>query len=64
MIDKTTKSHVRSDFKYARAMMRLAEEAMQSNSTDFDRMEEIANEMTACAATFAQYVEEKREEQA
>lgn len=63
MIDKTTKSHVRSDFKYARAMMRMADEAMISNSTDFDRMEEIANEMMACAATFAQYVEEKKEAQ-
>ena len=61
MIDKTTKSHVRSDFKYARAMMRLADEAMRSNSSDYDRMESIANEMMGCVATFAQYVEEKRE---
>jgi hypothetical protein len=63
MNGKTPKFAVRSNFKYAREMMRLAEEAMRSNSTDFDRMEEIANEMMACVATFAQYVEEKREEQ-
>ena len=63
MIDKTTKHHVRSDFKYAREMMRQANEAMRSNSTDYDRMEEIANEMMACAATFAQYIEEQKEAQ-
>jgi hypothetical protein len=58
---ETTKSEVRSNFKYARAMMRLADEAMRTNSTNYDDMEQIANEMMACAATFAQYVEEKRE---
>ena len=63
MNNKTPKFAVRSNFKYAREMMRLAEEAMRSNSTDFDRMEEIANEMMAAVATFAQYVEEKMEEQ-
>ena len=54
---------VRGNFKYAREMMQIADEAMRTNSTDFDRMEEIANEMMACVATFAQYVEEKREAQ-
>jgi hypothetical protein len=52
---------VRGNFKYAREMMVLADEAMRSNSTDYERMEEIANEMMACVATFAQYVEEKKE---
>jgi fructose-bisphosphate aldolase class 1 len=63
MNDRITKRHVRSDFTYARAMMRLADEAMRTNSGNFDEMEQIANEMIACASTFAQYVEEQREAQ-
>ena len=60
-IETTTKSQVRSDFKYAREMMRQADAAMKSGSTDFEDMESIANEMIAAASTFAQWVEEQKE---
>lgn len=63
-IDKTTKKEVRSDFKHARYLMRLAEEAMRNNESDWADAEVIANELVACAATFAQYVEEQQEETA
>jgi hypothetical protein len=52
---------VRGNFKYAQEMMRQAEEAMRTNSTDYEDMEAIANEMMAAVASFAQYVEEKKE---
>lgn len=58
---KVTKSQVRSNFRYAREMMRQAEAAMKANSTDFADMTSIANELIACAATFAEYVEDARE---
>jgi hypothetical protein len=61
MNDRVTKRHVRSDFSHARALMRLADEAMRTGSSDLDDMEAVANELVACAATFAQYVEEQRE---
>lgn len=60
---KTTKKEVRSDFRYARHLMRLAEAAIVNADTDWADAEEIANELIACAATFAQYVEEQREVQ-
>lgn len=43
-------------------MMRQADAAMRSGSMDFEDMETIANELIACASTFAQYVEERQEE--
>lgn len=64
MIDRTTKKQVRSDFKHARYLMRLAEQAMCEIDTDWSETQVIANELIACAATFAQYVEEQQEETA
>lgn len=62
MSDKTTKRSVRSDFKYARELMRQADYAMKSGSRDFDDLESIANELIACVATFSQWIEDQREE--
>lgn len=59
--ETTTKSHVRSDFRYAREMMRQADAAMKSGSADFEDMESIANELIAAASTFAQWIEEQKE---
>ena len=59
--ETTTKSQVRSDFRYARFLMRQADDVMKSGSTDFEDMESIANEMIAAASTFAQWVEEQKE---
>ena len=57
-----TKSNVRSDFRYARELMRQADAAMKANSTDFHDLESIANELIACVATFSQWIEDQREE--
>ena len=62
MNDRTTKKEVRSDFRHARYLMRLADEAMRNPETDWVDAETIANELVACAATFSQYVEEQQEE--
>lgn len=62
MNDKTTKKNVRSDFRYARELMRQADQAMTANRSDFDNLDEIANELIACVATFSQWIEEQREE--
>lgn len=59
--EATTKSQVRSDFKYAREMMRQADAVMRSSSKNFEDMESIANELIAAASTFAQWVEEQKE---
>lgn len=61
MNEKTLKKDVRSDFKHARYLMALAEQAMRNPETDWTDAEVIANELVACAATFAQYVEEQQE---
>ena len=62
MNEKTTKKDVRSDFRHARYLMRLADEAMRNPETDWSDVEAIANELVACIATFSQYVEERIEE--
>lgn len=64
MNERITKKEVRSDFKHARYLMRLAEAAMRNPETDWADAEVIANELVACAATFAQYVQEQQEETA
>lgn len=57
----TTKGLVRRDFTMARELMRQADAAMTANSADFDDLQAIANEMIACVATFAQWVEDRQE---
>ena len=61
----TTKGQVRSDFAYARKLMRMAEEMMKDKSiTDFSEPSEIgqiANEMVASVGTFSQWVNEQYE---
>lgn len=63
---ETTKSQVRSDFKYARELMRQADAAMRSyrpvpGENDYEDMRAIANELIACVATFEQWVEEAQD---
>lgn len=63
---KTTKSQVRSGFKYARELMRQAEEILKDskNLTDFSEGSEIgqiANELIASVAFLAQWREEQEE---
>ena len=62
MNDKTTKRSVRSDFKYARELMRQADLAMKASSLDFDDLALIESELIACTATFSQWIEEQRDE--
>jgi hypothetical protein len=61
----TTKSQVRSDFAYARKMMRMAEQMMKDKSiTDYSESSDIgqiANEMVASVGTFSQWVNEQYE---
>ena len=57
----TTKKQVRSDFTYARHLMRLAEQAMANPETDWEDTQAIANELIASVATFSQYVEDRKE---
>ena len=57
------KGQVRSDFTYARKMMKLAEQIMKDskNVTDWSESGEagqIALELVASASAFAQWVEE------
>lgn len=56
-----TKSNVRSNFKHARGLMRLADDIMKQAQPDLDDMQVIANELIACVATFAEYVEQQTE---
>ena len=57
MSDMTTKAQVRSDFKYAREMMRQAEVAMKNNN--IDELSIIAHEFLACSGSLFQYMEER-----
>ena len=57
MSDMTTKGQVRSDFKYARELMRQAEIAMKKN--DIEEMSVLAHELVASANGFYRYMEER-----
>ena len=59
MNDKTTKSRVRSDFKYARELMRQADAAMKSGTYDLEDLQSIESELIACMSTFSQWIEEQ-----
>ena len=56
-----TKDDVRSNFKHARGLMRAADDIMKQTQPDLDDMQAIANELIACVATFAEYVEQRIE---
>ena len=56
---KTTKSQVRSDFAYARHLMRLAEPALRAD--DLDELQVLALELAAAATTLSQYVIDREE---
>jgi len=61
MNDKTTKTQVRSDFKHARYLMRVAEQVMTAQTpynAEYQQM--IANELMASVATFTQWVEDQQ----
>lgn len=64
-MEKVTKAQVRSDFAYARHLMRLAEGIMKNkNITDFSESSEagqIANELVASVGTFTAWLETKRQ---
>ena len=57
MSDKTTKAQVRSDFKYARELMRQAEVAMKND--DIDELSIIAHELVGSANVLFRYMEER-----
>ena len=57
MSDKTTKGQVRSDFKYARELMRQAEVAMKND--DIDELSIIAHELVGSASVLFRYMEER-----
>lgn len=52
-----TKSEVRSEFKYARELMRQAETLIKND--DVAELRDIACELIAAASTLAAYVEER-----
>ena len=63
MNDKTTKTQVRSNFKHARYLMRVAEQVMTSEEPfDADYQQMVANELIASVATFAQWVEDSADD--
>lgn len=54
----TSKGSVRSDFRYARDLMRQAETLMRN--WDQKEADDIANNLIAAVTTFAQYVEDQQ----
>jgi hypothetical protein len=58
MNDMTTKAQVRSEFKYARELMRQAETAMKNN--DSDELSILAHELIGSANVLFRYMEERR----
>lgn len=52
-----TKSQVRSDWKYARRLMRQADPLLTAD--DLDELADIALELTAAASTLLGYLEER-----
>jgi hypothetical protein len=61
-MSRTKKTNVRSDFSYARLLMRKAEKMMRVGITDFDQSGEagqIALELIASVGTFGQWLEEQ-----
>jgi hypothetical protein len=59
----TTKTKVKSDFSYARDLMRQAEKLMSEGISDFSNdghAGQLALELSASASTFLQYVEERQ----
>ena len=62
----TTRQDIRRNFKYARALMKVAQKMLdETNITDYSEASEIgqiANELVASVSTLTQYLEEKREE--
>ncbi len=52
---KTTKAQVRSDFKYARELMRQADTAMKND--DIEELSIIAHELVGSANVLFQYME-------
>jgi hypothetical protein len=62
----TTKQRVRKDFSYAREMMREADVLMRSygkqwDEYDFEKAEEVANELIAAVGSFYAWVEEMKD---
>ena len=58
MNDMTTKAEVRSEFKYARELMRQAETAMKNN--DIDELSILAHELVGSANVLFRYMEERK----
>jgi hypothetical protein len=58
MNDMTTKAQVRSEFKYARELMRQAETAMKNN--DSDELSILAHELIGSANVLFRYMEERK----
>jgi hypothetical protein len=56
----TTKTRVRSDFTYARVLMRLADDEMREEHPNWQHLQELANELLASVATLTQYVEDHK----
>lgn len=56
---RTTKGQVRSDFAYARHLMRLAEPALRAD--DLEELQDLAADLAAAAATLTQYVVDREE---
>ena len=54
---KTTKTQVRSDWAYARELMRQADTALKADN--LDELSEIALELSAASSTLIQYLEDR-----
>jgi hypothetical protein len=56
-MDMTTKKAVRSDWAYARELMRQADRALRTD--DFDTLAEIAPDLRAASCTLLQYLDDR-----
>lgn len=54
---KTTKTQVRSDWAYARELMRQAEPYLKNDN--LDELSQIALELSAAASTLIQYLDDR-----
>ena len=57
MNDKTTKARVRSDWAYARELMRQAAAALKADN--LDELAEISCELSAATSTLNQYLSDR-----
>ena len=64
---RITRARVRSDFQYARALMRQAETAFRTTkeaALDLEELSEVAHELVASTTTMLEYVQQQQTQEA